>query len=145
MAVDKSVGDWSNGFKVWNSYREQYPLPADLADRFVDSTYRNDVCPSYATKDGHLILWLHDEDTWRDMLGVEETSPHQIQMAFCPTGEAYGAEPFDRCRTVMFGTWEDALAHVRVTLSLLEGMQPGNEDAVMEAFLTDHAEKEDNE
>ena len=68
---DTGDNDMTQDASIWYARvrDKECPLPADLAPLFTDSTYGNDVCPSYSTKDGHLMIWLHDKDTWEDAYG----------------------------------------------------------------------------
>tara|TARA_R110000824_G_scaffold136269_1_gene299862 strand:+ start:623 stop:1006 length:384 start_codon:yes stop_codon:yes gene_type:complete len=92
-----------------------FPLPEDLAPLFIDTTYGNDVCPSYMTKNTHLVIWLHDEDTWADMGQID--GPPQFQIHYCRTSEAYGQSDPDKIQEYLCKTWDNTLVKVR---SLLE-------------------------
>ena len=85
------------------------PLPENLSPLFVDTTYGNDVCPSYSTKDGPLVIWMHDEDTWEDMGG--EGSP-QFQISYCLDGEVYGEADPDKVQEHTRKTWGETLEKV---------------------------------
>ena len=92
---------------------KECPLPADLAPLFIDTTYGNDVCPSYKTKDDHLIVWMHDADSWLEVGGID--GPPQFQICYCPTSDV--CEANRGVREFMCATWEEVLAKVRALLN----------------------------
>jgi hypothetical protein len=66
------------------------------------------------TIDDHLMIWMHDEDTWRDMGGID--GPPQFQIHYCPTGDVYG-EPWDS-QEYLYATWDETLTKVRTLLNI---------------------------
>jgi|TARA_R110002020_G_scaffold166330_2_gene354252 hypothetical protein len=89
-----------------------YPLPKNLAPLFIDTTYGNDVCPSYTTKDTHLVIWIHDKDTWDDAYGEPIGEESRFQIHYCPDDDAYGQSDPKKIQEHLCKTWEETLEKV---------------------------------
>ena len=98
---------------IWSHHEEWYPIP----DGFVESSWKNDACPSYRSADGRCMIWLHDDATLLDVYGIVTGYPRFV-VDFHPTTEdIYGendeAEGF---LSTTVATWENVLQLVTILL-----------------------------
>ena len=88
---------------IWSNHQELYPIP----EGFEDTTYGNDVAPSYTGLGGRCMVWMFDEDTQRDMWGDAINRPW-FAVNYHPTDEVYGLAD-DEMTSMNLYTWDSVL------------------------------------